>query len=63
MSDGLQILTAKQAATFLNTSLSTIRRLTYAGDLPSVRYTERQVRYRLQDLEQWVASRVEGPKQ
>ncbi len=53
MSDQLdRLLTAREAATLLGLQPSTIRRMTWAGELPAVRPTgKRCVRYRLSDLE------------
>lgn len=53
MTDGLdKLLTAEEAGRFLGLKTSTVRRLTYAKELPCVRPTgKRAVRYRLRDLE------------
>jgi excisionase family DNA binding protein len=46
------LLTAEAAGRFLGLKTSTIRRMTYAGELPVVRPTgKRAVRYRHSDLE------------
>ena len=47
-----RLLTAQEAGRFLGLQISTIRRMTYAGQLPVVRPTgQRAVRYRRTDLE------------
>lgn len=47
-----RLLTAAEAAVFLSLAVATIRRLTWAWELPTVRPTGRRaVRYRLSDLE------------
>ena len=47
-----QLLNAEQAARFLGLKISTIRRMTYARQLPCVRPTgKRCVRFRVKDLE------------
>ena len=55
---GNSLLTAAEAANFLGLKVSTIRRMTYAGELPVVRPTgKRAVRFRLRDLEDLVRMR------
>lgn len=53
MNDQLdRLLTCREAATLLGLRESSIRKMTWAGELPSVRPTgKRCVRYRLTDLE------------
>ncbi len=47
-----RLLTAAEAGRLLGLMPSTIRRMTWAGELPAVRPTgKRAVRYRLSDLE------------
>ncbi len=47
-----RLLTAAEAGRLLGLMPSTIRRMTWAGELPTVRPTgKRAVRYRLSDLE------------
>ncbi len=47
-----RLLTAAEAGRLLGLMPSTIRRMTWAGELPTVRPTGRRaVRYRLSDLE------------
>lgn len=47
-----KLLNAEEAAQFLGLKVSTIRRLTYARELPCVHPTGRRaVRYRLSDLQ------------
>jgi len=51
MDDGDRLLTAAEAGRFLGLQSSTIRRMTYAGELPVVRPTgKRAVRFRVSDL-------------
>ena len=48
---GDRLLTAGEAALFLGLKIATIRRMTYAGELPVVRPTGRRgVRFRYSDL-------------
>lgn len=55
-----RLLTAEEAAKFLGLRVSTIRRLTYTRQLPSVRPTGRRaVRYRVSDLQALVRMRTE----
>lgn len=55
-----RLLNAEEAANFLGLKLSTIRRLTYAKELPVVRPTgKRAVRYRLRDLEDLLRMRTQ----
>lgn len=53
MNDQLdRLLTVREAATLLGLRESTIRRMTWAGELPAVRPTgKRAVRFRCSDLE------------
>lgn len=55
-----RLMTAGEAGLFLGLKTSTIRRLTWSGQLPVVRPTGRRaVRYRLRDLEALVRLRSE----
>lgn len=48
------------AARTLGVSLSTLRRLTAAGSLPSVQISQRRLGYRPADLERLIAASVGG---
>jgi excisionase family DNA binding protein len=51
MNDDDRLLTAEEAARYLGLKLTTVRRLTAAGELPVVHPTGRRaVRYRVRDL-------------
>ncbi len=53
-----KLLNAEEAGQFLGLKTSTIRRMTYTGELPCVRPTGRRaVRYRLSDLEALLRTR------
>ncbi|MGH7533988.1 MAG: helix-turn-helix domain-containing protein [Gemmatimonadales bacterium] len=53
-----RLLTADEAARFLGLKVATIRRMTWAKELPVVRVTNRRAtRYRLRDLEALVRMR------
>lgn len=59
MNDTLdRLLTADEAGRLLGLKTSTVRRLTWAGELPVVRPTGRRaVRYRLSDLQSLIRMR------
>lgn len=61
MSDEMdRLLTCREAAMLLGLRESSVRKMTWAGELPSVRPTGRRaVRYRLSDLEALVRMRSE----
>lgn len=56
-----ELLNEFEAAEYLDVKVSTLRIWRYAGryDLPFVKIG-RLVRYRAEDLEKWIASRVKG---
>ena len=55
--DGPTLLTYDQAAAMLSVSVSTLRRMTEAGDIPHVSIGERSVRFDLADLHEYIAQR------
>jgi excisionase family DNA binding protein len=58
-----RLLTAQEAGRFLGLQTSTIRRMTYAGELPVVRPTgKRAVRYRHSDLDALLRMRSQPMK-
>ena len=55
----MQLLTTKQAATFLNLSAMTLAKWRCNGDGPRfIRYTARCIRYQAADLSSWVDART-----
>lgn len=50
-----RLLSASDTATYLGRSLSAIKHMTAAGELPTVR-VGRRVHYDLADLDRWIAS-------
>ena len=52
-------LRPKQAAELLSISLSTLERLTRAGEIPCFK-VQRCTRYSMEILKKWIASRMEG---
>ena len=58
--DGLPtaVLDAREAAAYLALSQSTIGRMVRRGDLPHVRMGEVGVRFRLVDLDAWLAAKT-----
>lgn len=58
-----RLLTTKQAAEYLGISQRTLWTMTNAGVIPSVRFgagRRQSVRYDLDDLDGWIASRKRG---
>ncbi len=53
------LLRVNEAATLMGLSKSYVHRLILSGDLPYVRFG-RAVRIPLDDLQRWIASRIEG---
>lgn len=51
---------ARGAATHLGLPLSTIRRLTRAGEIPHKRFTPRNIRYSRAALDEWASGQVVG---
>jgi excisionase family DNA binding protein len=51
------LLDPREVSKVLRVSLSTVRRLTAAGDLPFVRVSDRRPRYRASDITAFVAHR------
>ena len=58
--DGLPtaVLDTREAAAYLAVAESTLRRMVRRGDLPHVRLGEVGVRFRLVDLDAWLAART-----
>jgi len=58
--DGLPtaVLDARETAAYLAVSETTLRRMVRRGDLPHVRLGEVGVRFRLVDLDAWLAART-----
>ena len=52
------VLDAREAAAYLAVAESTLRRMVRRGDLPHVRLGEVGVRFRLVDLDAWLAART-----
>jgi excisionase family DNA binding protein len=52
-----RLLTARQAALYLGVSHWTVRSLSWAGELPSVRLGKRQLRWDRQDLDRFIDQR------
>ena len=55
--DGPKLLTYDQAATMLSVSVSTLRRMAEAGEIPHIRIGERSVRFDLADLHEYIGQR------
>ncbi|MBI4662163.1 MAG: helix-turn-helix domain-containing protein [Verrucomicrobia bacterium] len=51
------LLTDQQAAEFLSVKPRTLRLWRHARGLPHIRITTKEIRYRLSDLEDWLARR------
>jgi len=51
------LLRAREVSTLLRVSVSTVRRLTAAGDLPHVRVSDRRPRYSATDVATFIAAR------
>jgi excisionase family DNA binding protein len=56
----IKLLTQSEAADLLRLSERTLERLRLTGGGPKFARMGRRVRYRLSDLEAWIASRVVG---
>lgn len=58
--DGLPtaVLDVREAAAYLAVAESTVRRMVRRGELPHVRLGEVGVRFRLVDLDSWLAERT-----
>jgi len=52
-----RLLSAQQAARYLGVSHWTVRSLTWAGELPSVRLGKRQLRWDVRDLDRFIEDR------
>ena len=55
------LLTAREVAELIGVSSETILRWTRRGDLPAVRLPSGGLRYRKDDLEQWLGNRAINP--
>lgn len=61
MEDGRRLLTTKEAAGRVCLSARTLERLRAAGEGPNFLKIGRWVRYRVEDLEEWLESRARTP--
>lgn len=62
LGDPAFLLTRNTAARYLAISVRTLFTLTQAKKIPCVRITDRCVRYRREDLDAYVATRLRGGK-
>ena len=53
-------MTPAQAAEMLNIKLGTLRSMVFHKSIPHIKVGPRTVRFRIKDLEAWVAAREEG---
>jgi excisionase family DNA binding protein len=56
-----QLLTAREVAQVIGVSTETILRWTRRGDLPAIRLPGGAIRFREDDLEQWLSHRATVP--
>jgi excisionase family DNA binding protein len=56
-----RLLTARSVAGLLDVSAATVLRWTRAGDLPAVRLPSGQIRYREDELDDWINARTTTP--
>jgi predicted DNA-binding transcriptional regulator AlpA len=62
MAEEDDLMTEEQVAKLLTVSVSTVKRLRVSGEGPrSIRISERVVRYRRQDVLDWLRRRAEEP--
>jgi predicted DNA-binding transcriptional regulator AlpA len=60
--EGEDLMTEEQVAKLLTVSVSTVKRLRVSGEGPrSIRISKRVVRYRRQDVLDWMRQRAEEP--
>jgi excisionase family DNA binding protein len=52
------VLCARETAAYLAVSESTVQRMVRRGDLPHIRMGEVGLRFRLEDLDAWLADRA-----
>jgi excisionase family DNA binding protein len=55
-----RLLTARVVADLLGVSTATVLRWTRAGDLPAIRLPSGQIRYRQDQLDEWIGERATG---
>lgn len=57
---GEELMTEQQLARLLNVSLSTVKRLRASGEgPPAIKVGRRAIRYRREDVEEWLRKRAE----
>jgi predicted DNA-binding transcriptional regulator AlpA len=62
MAEDEELMTEEQVAKLLTVSVSTVKRLRVSGEGPrSIRISKRVVRYRRQDVLDWMRQRAEEP--
>ena len=62
MAEDEELMTEEQVAKLLTVSVSTVKRLRVSGEGPrSIRISPRVVRYRRQDVLDWMRQRAEEP--
>jgi excisionase family DNA binding protein len=62
MAEDEELMTEEEVAKLLTVSLSTVKRLRVSGEGPrSIRISTRVVRYRRQDVLDWMEQRAEEP--
>jgi predicted DNA-binding transcriptional regulator AlpA len=62
MAEDDELMTEEQVAKLLTVSVSTVKRLRVSGEGPRhIRISERVVRYRRQDVLDWMRQRAEEP--
>jgi predicted DNA-binding transcriptional regulator AlpA len=62
MTEDDELMTEEQVAKLLTVSVSTVKRLRVSGEGPRhIRISERVVRYRRQDVLDWMRQRAEEP--
>ena len=55
-----RLLTARELAGLLGVTPATVLRWTRTGDLPAIRLPSGQIRYRQDELDEWIAGRSTG---